>query len=383
MHPLSSLADSLAFSFRFPEITIDLNPIRISVSFGPQPTIADRLERSGEGFDHNARDFDILNAALDAAGLTGALDDRKADLTLFAPTDAAFIKLAQSFGFEGDSEQGALDAIVATLTSLAPDGNPIPLLTKVLTYHVAPESLSAREIAGRESIITLSGDAISPFGRTLGDLDPTAADPRITRANIDAANGTIQVIDRVLLPADLPELIPSQPALPTIADLVEASGTFDRNRHDYDILNAALDIAGLKATLADPSLDVTLLAPTDAAFLRLAHSFGYEGRDEGEALGAIAEALAGLSPDGNAVPLLTDILLYHVLDGSFSRQQLQANGEATTLLGPELEFEHGRIVDAEPDVGSRFVSGQGNVQAENGAIQGISGVLLPLNLDVI
>lgn len=376
-------SNDFSFSFRIPDIFFDFQPLRAALSFGHQPTIADRLERSGEGFDHNSQDFDILNAALSATGLAGALDDPNAHLTLFAPTDAAFVKLAQSFGFTGDSEQGAYDAIVATLTSLAPDHNPIPLLTDVLTYHVAPGSLTAHEIAASESVATLSGEAISPFGRTLGDLDPTAADPKIERADIAASNGVIQVIDRVLLPADLPELVPSQPALKTIADIVEASGGFDHDRHDYDILNAALDIAGLKSTLDNPALDVTLLAPNDGAFMRLAREFGYKGHDESAALGAIADGLAALAPDGNPVPVLTNILLYHVIDGSFSRQQLKANGEATTLLGPHLEFEHGRIVDAEPDADARFVQGAGNVQADNGVIHGISGVLLPQNIDFI
>jgi uncharacterized surface protein with fasciclin (FAS1) repeats len=53
----------------------------------PQPqSIAAALAQSGIGFDGNDADFDILNAALGAAGLTAALADPGATLTLFAPT---------------------------------------------------------------------------------------------------------------------------------------------------------------------------------------------------------------------------------------------------------------------------------------------------------
>jgi uncharacterized surface protein with fasciclin (FAS1) repeats len=169
---------------------------------------------------------------------------------------------------------------------------------------------------------------------------------------------------------------------PTIAGRLEASGEgFDANRHDYDILNAALDLTGLDDALADHAASLTLLAPTDAAFVRLAQRLGYGGTDEEDAFGAIAEALTGLG-GGDPLPLLTDILSYHVLDGRFSRQQLQAEGSVETLLGPELAFNGNRIRDAEPGYVVRFEGG-GNVLASNGAIQAIDNVLLPLNLDVI
>jgi uncharacterized surface protein with fasciclin (FAS1) repeats len=115
------------------------------------------------------------------------------------------VKLAKCFGFTGSSEQGAFDAIVATLTGLAPGGNPIPPLTDILKYHVAGTALATSAIAAATSIGTLSGRALNPFGLSLGDLDPTAADPRIiaARANLQTGNGVIQAIDRVLLPQDL------------------------------------------------------------------------------------------------------------------------------------------------------------------------------------
>ena len=65
---------------------------------GHKPTITDIVVASGGVFDKNRNDFDILLNAVLAAGLEGALADPKADLTVFAPTDKAFIRLARDLG---------------------------------------------------------------------------------------------------------------------------------------------------------------------------------------------------------------------------------------------------------------------------------------------
>lgn len=347
-------------------------------------TIADQLATSGTGFDANTADFDILNAALSAAGLTGALDAAGSDLTLFAPTDAAFVKLATSFGYTGDTEQGAFDAIVATLTTLG-GGDPIPLLTQVLTYHVADGGLTAREIRAADSIETLNGAELNPFGRSLGDLDPTAADARLIgdRADLAASNGFIQAIDRVLLPLDAPEAIASAPARSTLADLVGASGDgLDSFGGDFDILEAALATAGLTAALDDPTAALTLLAPTDDAFIKLANGLGFAGSDEAGALDAIVAALTTLG-GGDPLPVLQDVLQYHVIGDVLSRQQLDAAGQSETLLGETLLFQGRNITDVDPETAVRFELGGSNVLAENGAFHAIDTVLLPLDLPLV
>ncbi len=351
---------------------------------GADGTIADVLALSGTGFDSNRADYDMLNAAIDAAGLRGALDGAGLDATLFAPTDAAFIRLARDLGYDGRDEAGAFDAIVDALTTLG-GGDPIPLLTTVLTYHVATEPLTRAEIRAATSIDTLSGLELTPFGATLGDLDPSLPDARLIggRGDIQASNGIIQAIDQVLLPADLPEARGSVSPHGSIADILGQSGTgLDGFGGDFDILNAALDAAGLTAALDDPDAALTLLAPTDAAFIRLAATLGDTSGTEQGALDAILAALTTLG-SGNPVPVLTDILSYHVIDGTFGRDQLRAAGEAETLLGEDLGFRGQRIDDAETGYAVRFVQGGADVQADNGAIHAIDGVLLPLDLALI
>jgi serralysin len=172
---------------------------------GVSLTVAGELAKSGEGFDANAEDFDILNAALDAAGLAPALDDAATDLTVFAPTDAAFIRLARAFGFVGDGEAEAFDAIAGALAAVG-NGDPLPLLADILTYHVAPGRIPAEDVVAADTIATLSGEAIAPDGTVLGDLDPSVPDPEVIvpRADLPATNGLVHAIDGVLLPLDAP-----------------------------------------------------------------------------------------------------------------------------------------------------------------------------------
>jgi uncharacterized surface protein with fasciclin (FAS1) repeats len=362
-----------------------LLPLDLAAPAPAEPSIADLIAASGEGFDTNRQDFDLLRAALDAAGLTAALDDPSADLTLFAPTDNAFLRLARDLGYNGFDEGEALTAILDGLAGLAPDGDPLPLLTQVLTTHVAPGAQNAARIIASTEVETLSGVSLSPFGRTLGDADPTLPDARILagRTDLEAGNGVVHAINRVLLPTDVPEARGTVEPHGTIADIVAAAGEGpDEFGGDFDLLNAALAATGLDAALADPNAELTLLAPTDDAFVSLAQALGYEGEDEAGALDAILGTLGELG-GGDPVPVLTDILLQHVISGRFSREQLSAGREADPLEGVTLGFRGRDIFDAEPAVDAAFLREGENVLADNGAVHAISGVLLPLNLDIV
>ena len=182
-------------------------------------TIAEIVAKSGGEFDSNNQDFDILFQALEAAGLTDAVADPASDLTVFAPTDAAFIKLAQDLGYQGNDETGAYNAIVGALTELG-NGDPIPVLQDVLKYHVSAGAKTLNEVKGANSVNTLlDGAKVTPNGNTLGDKEPDLADPKFVNGltNVEASNGIIQGIDRVLLPLDLPgnNSTPTDPTDPT------------------------------------------------------------------------------------------------------------------------------------------------------------------------
>ena len=115
--------------------------------------------------------------ATDAAGLVDALTGND-KLTVFAPTDEAFAKLPQ-----------------ATLDELAAKPRK---LRRVLKYHVVGRELKAADVAERRSIRTLAGPKIKVRVRD-GKVRLNRS-AKVVQADIAATNGTIHVIDHVLLP---------------------------------------------------------------------------------------------------------------------------------------------------------------------------------------
>ncbi len=178
---------------------------KYSVPEDTKPTLADIAVMSGGEFDNNPRDFDILlNAVLVAdPSILEALSDPNQDLTLFAPNDRAFIRLARDFGYKGSDEGEAFDAIVGVLTDIG-NGDPIPTLNAVLLYHVVGESLKPLQVIFSRKLTTLQGGVIRPFFFVLRDNDPDFRNPWLTwPLNVKASNGVLHGISRVLIPVDL------------------------------------------------------------------------------------------------------------------------------------------------------------------------------------
>ena len=127
-------------------------------------------------------DLSILKEAVVAAGLADALADEDADLTVFAPNNAAFAKLLAELDIS--KEQLLQDKL---------------LLTKVLTYHVIEDDrVFASEImAGSQEM--LEGSSIT-FDAKKQITDGRNRTSNIVTANIQANNGVVHVIDTVLLP---------------------------------------------------------------------------------------------------------------------------------------------------------------------------------------
>jgi len=326
--------------------------------------------------------FEVLTLALEAAGLTGALDGADDELTVFAPTDAAFAALAADLGFTGDPEDpdAVFGAIADALSAVSDDGDPIPLLADVLLYHVAPGARTVAELSAAAQVATLNGRPTIATESGLLDADPDLADAGFvdTLTDLPAANGLVQAVDRVLLPLDLPGAAPAA----TIADLVAASGDgFDADPNDFDLLLAAVQTADLTGALADPAATLTVAAPTDAAFVELAVTFGASPTTEAEAFDAIVQTLTALSADADPVPLLTDVLLYHVYQGAFPRVALAEDPALTSLLGPAPQVDAAGFADADTDVAdARFLDAASDIAAANGLIQAIDRVLLPLDV---
>ena len=196
-------------SLRFAPIALALFALFSAPTLADNGTITDIVLESGGEFDSDRRDYDILLNAVVTADLAEALADPSAELTVFAPNDAAFVRLAKDLGYEGGyDESDAWDFLVTALTALG-DGDPVPVLTDILLYHVVagdvrPVNLILATIFGQD-ITTLLGATVRPFFIFLIDNDPDLRNPRVTfPLDIEASNGRIHTVNRVLIPVDLP-----------------------------------------------------------------------------------------------------------------------------------------------------------------------------------
>ena len=126
----------------------------------------------------SAGSFKTLTAALDAAGLVETLKG-KGPFTVFAPTDEAFAKLPEG-----------------TLKSLLKPENK-QKLTSILTYHVVAGNVKAADVIKLSSAKTLNGQSVTI--KVVGSK-VLINDATVVKADIATTNGTIHVIDTVLMP---------------------------------------------------------------------------------------------------------------------------------------------------------------------------------------
>jgi uncharacterized surface protein with fasciclin (FAS1) repeats len=271
--------------------------------------------------------FTTLVAALEATGLDAVLADESRDFTVFAPTDAAFEGLLADLGIS------AADLLAS------------PNLSDILLYHVVPdlEIDSAQAIAAAGTTLTTANT--DDIGVTLQGTDLFINASRVETPDVDASNGVIHVIDAVLIPTE------DDPTSGTVTDVAVANGNFTT-------LVAALQTAMLDSVLANPEGKFTVFAPTDAAFEALLNDLGITA----------AELLA--SPD------LSDILLYHVINGAeVNAAAATAIAGNTVVMGNEDEMALS-LTGSELFANLSGISDP-NVDASNGIIHVIDTVLLP------
>lgn len=125
-----------------------------------------------------AGSFNTLVAAVGAAGL---VDTLKGDgpFTVFAPTDEAFAALPE----------GTVD------TLLKPENK--DQLVAILTYHVVPGKVMSGDLSDGMTAATAQGGDVTI--KTEGGV--MVNDANVVTADVEASNGVIHVIDKVIMPA--------------------------------------------------------------------------------------------------------------------------------------------------------------------------------------
>ncbi|MDH3492143.1 MAG: fasciclin domain-containing protein [Acidobacteriota bacterium] len=264
----------------------------------------------------SAKVFGTLIAAVQAAGLESAL---RADgpLTVFAPTDDAFNKLPEG--------------TVAKL--LKPENK--DMLIGILKYHVVAGNVMASDVVKLDNAKTIQGDNVMIKVKD-GSVYLNGS-TKVTKTDIKASNGTIHIIDSVLMP-------------PMKKDIVDTAVSTNM----FNTLVAAVKAAGLVDTLKG-SGPFTVLAPTDEAFAKLP-------------AGTVENLLKPENKD-----MLVKILTYHVIPGDVRAETVKTLKSAKTVQGQEVKIK--------TKYGKLKINGatviKADVEASNGVIHVIDTVLMP------
>ena len=261
-----------------------------------------------------AGQFKTLVAAVKAAGLVDVL---KGDgpFTVFAPTDEAFAALPK----------GTLDSL------LQPENK--GKLTAILTYHVAPGKLGARDVTRSTGAVTANGQWL---GFRAADGKVMVDDATVVKADIACKNGVIHVIDRVVLPEQ--------------QNIVQVAGKAE----SFKTLLTAATKAGLADALQSDG-PFTVFAPTDEAFAKLPSG--------------TLESL--LRPENKQK--LAKIIKYHVVPGRVYSPTAMKAKDAGTLAEQNVRFSwknDALFIDE-----ARIVAT--DIDASNGVIHVIDTVILP------
>lgn len=128
-------------------------------------------------------DLSTLVAAVKAAGLVETLQG-KGPYTVLAPTNDAFAKLPA----------GTVD------TLLKPENK--DQLTSILTYHVISGDITSKQLTNGQVVPTVQGQnlTVEITDGKVYFVDAKGGKAMVTTADVDTSNGTVHIIDSVLLP---------------------------------------------------------------------------------------------------------------------------------------------------------------------------------------
>jgi uncharacterized surface protein with fasciclin (FAS1) repeats len=178
----AAAALAIAIGAALPAVALAKNPMVGGAPMYASKTIVENAV--------NSKDHTTLVAAVKAAGLVDTLSS-PGPFTVFAPTNAAFAKLPP----------GTVETLVQPQNKAT--------LTSILTYHVVPGTLTARDLVamvkqggGEAQIKTVQGTplVVQTKGKKVYVTDAKGNTATVTIANVMQSNGVIHVVNAVLQP---------------------------------------------------------------------------------------------------------------------------------------------------------------------------------------
>lgn len=276
-------------------------------------------QKSIAGIAASDDNFSILVAALDKAGLVSVLDEG-GPYTVFAPTNQAFED--------------------AGITSL--DGLSAEVLTPILLNHVVSGKYLSTDLAVGDNYVP-SENASGPNDTKISLYINTDNDvfinnsATVTSANLEASNGVIHVIDKVIsADVDVVDIALQNSNFTSLVGALQAA--------DGDLVN----------TLKNGG-PFTVFAPTNEAFA---------------AISSVTDNISATD--------LANVLTYHVANGNVRSSMLSDNMSVTALnTGSfiiDLSGSSPKITDGAGNSVSIVLT---DVQGINGVVHVIDAVLLP------
>jgi transforming growth factor-beta-induced protein len=308
-------------SFRDVDANADgyLDRSEIESAFGLTPKATETIVATAA----SAGSFQTLLKAAVAAGLDKALQG-EGPFTVFAPTDDAFAKIPKE-----------------TLAALLKDKEQ---LAEVLKYHVVAGNVLAKDVVKLTAAETLQGSSVQISVNSCGVKVDNA---NVVKTDIRCSNGVIHVIDAVLLPKIDEQTVGKEKANAekSIVETAISAGSFKT-------LIKAVQVAGLVDALSGDD-DLTVFAPTDAAFAKLPKA-------------VLEEILADKEK-------LQAILTYHVVAGRVLAKDVVELKAAKTLQGQSVEIS---VTDEGVKINDANVV-KTDITCTNGVIHVIDSVIVP------
>lgn len=298
----------------------------------PSPPATPQLKTIAQTAIDNGN-FTILLDALTRTGLAETMADASQNLTVFAPTDAAFIDLLSDLG---------LNSLDDVETALGNEG-----LKNVLLYHVLGTKVTSDMVETGYVSSLGTNSTMDPLSIYINTSSGVKLNDKAMVAipDVMASNGVIHAIDKVILPL-------------SIYELLEING-------DYATLTAALGIADgdLDVLLSDVTAGpFTVFAPDEKAFGLLLTELS---------LADVPALVSALGTDG-----LASVLTYHVVSGNVNSNEVPS-GDVATVNGDNVTFDLSNgvmITDARMRTSDVVAI---DIQGTNGVIHGINKVILP------